>query len=113
MPTDAALEDAEHTANIVIIRDTGAKGSACFLSVHLNGVLAARLDTGEVASFFIKPGEVVIRAGLDPEGKFLCASSLAPGMIDVKETIMKEGEEKVFSIGMSMASDIRLMRVDK
>ena len=64
------------TANIVIIRDRGLAYSGCFMAVRFNGVLAARLDTGEVSSFFFKPGEVVINVGRDPMGRGLCFCSM-------------------------------------
>ena len=90
--------DAEHTANIIVIRDAGSYGSACLMGVLVNGVLAARLDTGEFASLFIKPGKVVISVITDPMGRGLCSYGTVVNYTSIT-AIMKVGQKKAFRAG--------------
>ena len=76
-PTDRVLAfqkaTGEKTATLIVIRDEGLPGSACYWAVHINGVLATRLDIGEMARFYLEPGEILLRAGIDPQGVGLCS----------------------------------------
>lgn len=62
-------------AKFTITRDTGLLGGGCYLGVAIEGKPAARLDTGEMAVFYVKPGMVAITVMYDPEGRGLCALS--------------------------------------
>ena len=61
------------TATLVVTRDRGALGGACYFALGINGTLAARLDIAESARFFLEPGKVKLRAGRDPFGTWLCS----------------------------------------
>ncbi|WP_157062733.1 MULTISPECIES: hypothetical protein [Pseudomonas] len=37
-------------------RDTGFLGGGCYVAIHIDGKFAARIDTGEVAKFFLSIG---------------------------------------------------------
>ena len=85
-------------------------GTLCFFSVFLNNVLAARLHTGEVASFFVEPGEVVFGVGYDPMGKGICSISLhEEGVKHTTETIMKADQKKVFYVVAMPQNNIFLL----
>ncbi|MRW93739.1 hypothetical protein GJ699_27465 [Duganella sp. FT80W] len=86
------------TGTLVVTRDTGFMGGGCYLSVSLNGTLAARLDVSEKSTFFVPQGEVLIRAGRDPEGKAF--SSTNQDNWTQRETIIKAGETKYFRLSI-------------
>ena len=44
-------------STIQIARDTGFVGGGCFVAVHIDGRAVARIDTGEVVSLYVVPGE--------------------------------------------------------
>ena len=81
---------------LIVTRDSGFIGSGCFYSVLINGTAAARLDTGEKASFYIPAGEVLVRAGRDPQGKALC--SLGQSDWTQRETVLRANETKHFRL---------------
>jgi hypothetical protein len=49
------------TSTIVVTRDKGALGSGCYHLLTIDGTLAAKLDVGETAQFYVAPGEVFLR----------------------------------------------------
>lgn len=64
------------TVPVEVVRDSGALGSACYLAIEAKQQLIARLDTGEVARFYIEPGDQELTVMLDPMGQGLCATKL-------------------------------------
>jgi hypothetical protein len=102
VPSDRLLAFQEKTdatnATLVITRDHGFVGSACYLSVAIDGTLAARLAVEETARFYVKPGEVLLRVGRDPEGQGLCA--FGQGDWTQRETIVRQGETKYFRLSI-------------
>ncbi|MEX3986016.1 hypothetical protein AB4Y45_44915 [Paraburkholderia sp. EG287A] len=95
---------------LVITRDSGFTGGACFYAVSINGKLAARLDTGETARFIVPAGEVLLRSGRDPQGKGLC--SLVKGEWTQRETALKPGETKLFRLSIDMNGKTDIQRAD-
>lgn len=76
VPTDRLLAFQEQSATmggIVITRDVGMVGGACFLGVLIDGTLAGKLDTGERASFYLPPGPHLI-APTWIDGRGLCGA---------------------------------------
>ncbi len=61
------------TATVIVTRDSGVILRPCYLALHINGTLAARLDVGETSLFYMQPGRVLLRATVDPTGRGLCA----------------------------------------
>jgi hypothetical protein len=92
---------------LTVTRDVGFLGSGCFYAVSINGITAARLDVGEKSTFYVSPGEVVLRAGRDPEGKALCG--LGQDEWTQRETLLRSDEKKYFrmSIDANGKSDIQ------
>lgn len=99
-PPDRILSFNEKTSTtnstLVVTRDVGFLGSGCFYSLMINGILSARLDVGERATFYVEPGEILLRVGRDPQGKGLCA--IGQDDWTQRETILRPGEIKKFRL---------------
>lgn len=61
-----------NSAKIIVTRDAGAVGSACYYGFWVDGILAGRFAPKETAVFYIPEGERVLKSGRDPQGKGLC-----------------------------------------
>lgn len=53
----------ESSAALVVIRDSGFFGGKCYHAFWIDGVLAAKLEPEETATFYVKPGEHLLRVG--------------------------------------------------
>ena len=95
---------------LVVIRDAGFIGGGCYYAVSINGTTAARLDVGERSSFFVTPGEVLLRAGRDPHGKALC--SLGQDDWTQRETVVKDGETKYFRLSIDANGKTDIQRAE-
>lgn len=80
---------ADATGTLVVTRDKGLLGGGCYYGFFINDVLAARFDVAETASFYIEPGELVLRSGRDPKGRALCG--LSQQEWTQRETILRDG----------------------
>ncbi|MFC4862234.1 3-isopropylmalate dehydratase [Pseudomonas sp. MAHUQ-62] len=58
---------------IVVNRDMGGLGSGCYIAVHVDRQLAARIGIGEVASFQVPPGDRIVGIGIDETDDTLCS----------------------------------------
>ena len=97
-------------ATLVITRDQGFLGSGCYYSVTLNGTVAARLDVGETARFYVIPGEILMRVGRDPVGKGLCG--LGQDEWTQRETVVRQGETKYFRLSIDANGKTDIQRSD-
>jgi hypothetical protein len=61
------------SATAVVTRDMGLFGVACHYAVVIDGSLAARLNSGETARFYLVPGEVRMKAARDPDAEGPCS----------------------------------------
>lgn len=89
----AATPDA---ASLVLTRDHGFIGSACYYALFINNTLAARFGQGEAATFYVKPSEVLLKYGRDPKGRGLCGTE--KNQWSTKETIIKPEQTKHFRL---------------
>ncbi len=105
------LATGDKTATLTVIRDIDFGYSACYLAVHINGVLAARLDEAEFARFYVEPGEILLRVGRDPQGEGLC-SSFQDQYWTHRETFLKPGEQKFFRLFRGTSGKFDIMRSD-
>lgn len=96
---------------LVITRDTGFGGSGCFYAVSINGTMAARLDVGETARFFVDSGEVLLRVGRDPQGKGFCA--LGKSEWTQRETVLRPDETKYFRLSIDANGKTDIQRGDQ
>ena len=101
---------SDKTSTLTVIRDEGSLGSGCYLALYINKVLAARLGAGEFARFYLEPGEVLLRVGLDPQGKGLCA--LGFDRWTQRETFLKPGEKKTFRMSWKVDGELDIQRSD-
>ncbi|WP_240494244.1 hypothetical protein [Pantoea sp. 1.19] len=74
------IQNEEANAKLIVVRDEGYLGSACFTGVYLNNTRAAVLDPGEKATFYLKPGEWNV--AVKGEGK-MCISDTVPSGRDI------------------------------
>ena len=114
VPTDRLLAfqvaTGDKTATVTVIRDEGFIGSGCYYAVHINGVIAARLDVAEFARFYVEPGEILFRAGRDPQGAGLCDVQLDNWT--QRETLLKPGEQKYFRLSIDANGKLDIQRTD-
>lgn len=87
---------------ISVKRDGGIFGSGCRLGVYIDGTLAARVGSSEIARFKVPVGERLI--GVGPGGAGLCS------MISLREQsiLVKNKETKKFRISADMNSGAAL-----
>lgn len=98
------------SGKLIVTRDEGFLGGGCFYALSINGIVAARLDVGETSAFFVSPGEVLLRAGRDPQGKALCA--LGQDEWTQRETLVRDKETKYFRLSIDMNGKTDIQRAD-
>ncbi|CAI8936590.1 hypothetical protein [Pseudomonas chlororaphis] len=95
-------------ATLVISRDNGFWASGgCFATLLIDGRKAARINTGEIAKFHVKPGRHIVGISGDEDGSGLCAMQIGQ---PVKETAtdITAGEVQKYRIsGSQNGTDIR------
>jgi hypothetical protein len=90
------------TGKITVVRDSGMVGSGCDIVVYIEGRRAAKIGTGQRASFYLPPGTPSIGAGLAGSG--LCSGAairtIAGNVQADKESIYRiSGDAAGFYIG--------------
>ncbi len=76
VPADRLLafqQPVEGGGRIVVNRDMGGLGSGCYIAVHVDRQLAARIGIGEEASFQVPPGDRIVGIGIDEKDDTLCS----------------------------------------
>ena len=95
-------------STLVVSRDNGFWASGgCYATLLIDGKKAARINTGEVSRFSLKPGRHVVGIAGDEEGSGLCALQIGQ---PVKETAtdLATGEVQKFRVsGTQNGTDIR------
>lgn len=86
----------EAYGTVVVTRDIGFLGGGCYVAVHIDGKLAARIDTGEMARFYLPTGDHLVGLGIDKQVGGMCSWT---DMLKEQSTILKEGQVKRFRIG--------------
>ena len=112
VPADRVLafrSPSDGKATLVVIRDRGFAGSACFSSFAVNGVLAARIGPSERVELIVPAGELLLRVGRDPQGSGLCAMN---EQWVQRETILRPGERKTFRLSLSANGQMDVMRTN-
>jgi len=98
------------SGTIVVTRDRGFNGSPCYYALFINGTLAARLATSETATFYVPPGDLLLRSGRDPQGRGLCGTF--KNEWTERETILKDGEKKYFRLSIASNGKTDIERTD-
>ena len=95
-------------ATLVVSRDNGFWASGgCMATVLIDGKKVARINTGEVVKFQVKPGRHIVGIAGDDEGNGLCAMQIGQ---PVKETAtnLVAGEVQKYRIsGTQNGADIQ------
>jgi hypothetical protein len=95
---------------LVLTRDKGMLGSGCYYGFFIDNTLAARIDNSETAAFTVPTGELVLRAGRDPDGRALCG--VGQQEWTQRETIMRDGEKKYFRLSIDLNGKTDIQRAD-
>lgn len=101
--------DLANSSKIIITRDQGLLGSACFYGLWIDSVLSARIDVGEVVQFYVQPGDHLLKGSRDPQSEGLCGAD--SGNWIQRETVLKAGETKRFRFSLN-AGSIDIHRAD-
>ncbi|WP_122663493.1 hypothetical protein [Pseudomonas viridiflava] len=82
---------------LTVVRDGGFNSSACDFVVYLDGKKAAKLGSGQKASFFVPTGSLNVSAGL--EGSGLCSGQAMRTVAAKSEA----GKENIYRISSDMS----------
>ena len=75
---------------IIVSRDTGMIGGACYVGILVDGKFSARIDTGEIVSLYVPVGEHLVGLVGDERSSGMCgwgelrkeqSTSLSPGQV--------------------------------
>lgn len=96
-----AFQQQSDTANakLIVTRDSGMIAKGCYMAFSINGKLAARYKASEVGTFYLEPGEHVLKYGSDAQGRGLCSFASDDYWIQ-RETILRPGETKRFRLSI-------------
>ncbi|QHE98981.1 hypothetical protein ACKUFS_17730 [Pseudomonas cannabina] len=83
---------AGESGKVTVIRDRGFVGSGCDIVVYVDGRKAAKIGTGQRATFYLKPGSPSIGAGLAGSG--LCAGAA----VRTISANVQSGHESIYRI---------------
>jgi len=81
---------------IVVTRDTGLIGGACFVGILVDGKFSARIDTGEAVSLYVPVGEHLIGLAGDEHSGGVCGWG---ELRKEQSTSISTGQVKRFRIG--------------
>lgn len=88
---------AGESGKVTVVRDSGAVGSGCDIVVYVDGRKAAKIGTGQRATFYLPPGSPSLGAGLAGSG--LCAGAAIRSIAATVQT----GKESLYRISGDMA----------
>lgn len=106
VPTDELYafqsKPSGESGKVTVVRDSGAVGSGCDIVVYVDGRKAAKIGTGQRATFFLPPGSPSLGTGLAGSG--LCAGAairtIAATVLPGKESLYRiSGDIGGFYIG--------------
>ena len=81
---------------VIVTRDTGFVGGACYVGVLVDGKFSARIDTGEVVRLYVPAGEHIIGLSGDKIGGGTCSWG---ELRKEQSTVVVDGQVKKFRIG--------------
>jgi hypothetical protein len=95
-------KSANTSSRITVVRDRGVLGSGCDVIFYIEGRKAAKLGSGERASFYFEPGAVNLGIGLADSG--LCTGVA----IKTISANLKPGRESQFRISNDVSGGLFL-----
>jgi hypothetical protein len=96
---------------LVVTRDKGFAGAACYVGLTIDGVFSACLDTAETAVFRVPAGDVLLRTEFDLRGKGPCRRE-NHGPATQRESSIRAGEIKRFRISIEATGTTDIRRAD-
>lgn len=75
--------DDKRTFPIIVTRDTGFVGGACYLELWIEDVKVGIFDRGETAKFYVEPLIYTAEVNWDQQGKGLCGLNNRPSYHEV------------------------------
>lgn len=85
------------SGRLTVIRDSGALGSGCDIVVYIDGAKAAKVGSGQRATFYLQPGQPNLGIGLAGSG--LCGGMAVRSITGRVEA----GEESLYRISGDMS----------
>jgi hypothetical protein len=79
-------------AKVVVNRDLGMLGGGCYVAVLIDHQVAARIATGEVATFEVPAGARVVGIGVDTQDDTLCGH----GRLNQSMTVQLENGQRQY-----------------
>lgn len=79
VPADRLLgyqQPAKNSVQVDVSRDAGYLGGGCYVAVTIDHEVAARIGTGESASFHVPAGQHVVGILGDKDGEGLCSKAM-------------------------------------
>jgi len=96
--------DSERTAQIVVSRDQGMRGSACSYIISLDNVKVMALRSSESATLHVTPGSHFLRLET--------TSGLCGSTVMSQNTFVAAGERQVYRAIQPSAGEAHLSRVE-
>jgi hypothetical protein len=88
-------QNEKNISSVVLLRDEGFFGGKCYHGVWFDGKLAAKMEPGEKASFYLEPGEHILKIGNVGSGGTICDIQLDRIQ---RETSLKPNQIKYFRL---------------
>jgi len=100
--------DVPGGAKLVVSRDKGFWASGgCYATVLVDGRKAARVDTGEIVAFQVKPGRHIIGIAGDDDGNGMCALQIGQPVKEIATQVDAGTLQKFRISGTQNGTDIR------
>lgn len=90
----------ENQAELTVTRDQGIAASSCYYAVFIDGVLSARMDVSEQATFKLRPGKRSLKITRDPLGAGLC--SLGDDSVE-KEIVLESSQKSHVRLSLDLS----------
>ena len=108
-------ESLPEEAIVEVVRLNNFATGGCYLTFLINGQRAARLDTNEVATFHLKPGEYVFHNTYDWDGRALCGvynEQHCRTMGQIRRQTIEGGKKYTFRMGVNFWSGVLRLYTD-
>lgn len=86
-------QNDKRTSSIIVVRDVSFFGGQCFHAIWIDGTLGAKMEPGETATFYLEPGEHLMKIGNVGSGDSICDAHKDRVL---RETFLKPNQQKYF-----------------
>jgi hypothetical protein len=91
---------------ITLVRDKGLTGGGCYAGIFIGGELAAKVGTGEKASFQLPAGRAVVSA--KAVGAGLCGIGAQDRGERSTEIHVDSGQHRIYRLALSSAGEVSM-----